>query len=93
MLFSFIVCYFTLSIINFSLDYKSPEIITVQGVEKKINSGARQPTTFNLYVTFNGKKTEIAVPSNVYYDSEINDLIEISLNEGFLGQAYYYYEK
>ena len=87
-----VFAYFTLTTANFCLDYSKPIIQNVEIVDKKIITGTRQPTTFDVYVMINGKKVGISVPSNVYHNSEQGDFINISTYKGLLKQPYYFYD-
>lgn len=92
LLLVFFFSYIALTTINFCLDFSEPAIQSVEILDKKINSGARQATTFDLTVTINGKEKTISVPSNVYYEKERGDFISISTYKGFLNEPYYFFD-
>lgn len=87
-IFSYCFSMFGLSVINTSLSIE-PETYSYEVVEKDIQSGARQITRYILTVEINGKKIDIDVSNDVYYEKEIGDEILVDYNQGALGFAYY----
>ncbi len=71
-LISYCFSMFGLSVINTSLNTE-PETYSYEVVEKDIQSGARQITRYILTVEINGKKIDIDISNDVYYEKEIGD--------------------
>ena len=57
-------------------------------VDKNIHSGARTPTTYNLYIMFNGKKVSIDVSPELYEEKEIGENLAVDCCSGFLNIPY-----
>ncbi len=62
--------------------------VSYEIVDKKIHSGAKTLTTYNLYIMFNGKKVAIDVSSELYKDKEIGQDIFVDYCSGFLNIPY-----
>lgn len=77
--------------INYGFD-RSPTAVSFEIVDKRIQSGARQATSFYLKINIDGQEEEIDVPVDVYHSKEIGDSVEIKLYNGALGYGYYIYE-
>lgn len=57
-------------------------------VDKNIHSGGKAPTTYNLYIMFNGKKVSIDVSSELYKEKEIGENLAVDYCSGFLNIPY-----
>lgn len=57
-------------------------------VDKKIHSGGRAPTTYDLYIVFNGEKISIDVSSELYKEKEIGENLAVDYFSGFLNIPY-----
>ncbi len=57
-------------------------------VDKKIYSGSRSGTTYNLYIMFNEKKVPIEVSSDLYEEKEIGENLAVDYCSGFLNIPY-----
>ncbi len=90
-LLCFSISFVTITTINYAFD-DVPTPVSVQVVDKNIQSGARQVTSFYLKVKIEEKEKEIEVPVDVYHSTEIGDYIEIKLYNGALGYSYYIFE-
>ncbi len=90
-LLCFAFAFVAINTINYAFD-TTPTTLTVQVLDKDIQSGARQPTSFYVMVQIDQTETKIEVPVVVYYDTEIGDYIDIQLYKGALGYSYYIYE-
>ena len=86
-----IISFVTITTINYAFD-NVPTPVSVQIVDKNIQSGARQMTSFYLKVEIDEKEREIEVPVDVYHSKEIGDYIEIKLYNGALGYSYFIFE-
>lgn len=91
----FVACFYVTSTavttINYAFDH-SPTAASFEIIDKRVQSGARQVTSFYLKIEIDGKEKEIDVPVDVYHSKEIGDSIEIWLYNGALGYSYYIYE-
>lgn len=87
----FFISFVTITTINYAFD-KAPTPISVQVLDKNIQSGARQATSFYFEVIIAEQEQNIEVPVDVYHSTEIGDYIEIKLYNGALGYSYYVYE-
>ena len=81
----------TVLTINYVFDH-NPTAVSVEIIDKRIQSGARQLTSFYLEIIIDGKEKEIDVPVEVYHSKEIGDNVEIKFYNGALGYSYYIYE-
>ena len=87
----FFISFVTITTINYAFD-KAPTPISVQVLDKNIQSSARQATSFYFEVIIAEQEQNIEVPVDVYHSTEIGDYIEIKLYNGALGYSYYVYE-
>jgi lysylphosphatidylglycerol synthetase-like protein (DUF2156 family) len=87
----FYVSSITVTTINYAFD-KNPTPSSFEIIDKRIQSGARQITSFYLKVKIDGQEKEIDVPVDIYHSKEIGDSVEIKLYKGALGYGYYIYE-
>ena len=90
-IFCFSISFVTISTINYAFD-KAPTPISVKVLDKNIQSGARQTTSFYVKVKIKEKEENIEVPVDVYHATDIGDYIELKLYNGALGYSYYIYE-
>ena len=93
LIMAFLFSYLFLNIINYSLDFSEPITYEYEVIKKDVSAGYRQATTFDFYIEVNNKEIKISVSSDIYYNIEIGDYINISLYRGFLKEPYLIYEK
>lgn len=79
------------STINYAFDDSSTQI-SVEVLDKRISSGARQATSFYFQIQIDDTEKELEVPVEVYHSTEVGDYVEIKLYNGALGYSYYIYE-
>lgn len=88
----FIISWTTISSMNIYLDFSSPTYVEFVIIDKKLKSGARQATTYELEVKNENESFAIAVSENAYYEHEINDTIVLSLYNGAFNEPYYIHD-
>ena len=89
-LLCFGISYTGIATLNYAFDDSSTQL-SVQVLDKKVRAGARQLTSFYFKIEIEEKETQLDVPANVYYSTEVGDYIEIKLYDGALGYSYYIY--
>lgn len=89
-LLCFGISYTGIATVNYAFDDSSTQL-SVQVLDKKVRAGARQLTSFYFKIEIEDKETQLDVPANVYYSTEVGDYIEIKLYDGALGYSYYIY--
>ena len=87
----FCISYVTIVTVNYAFDNSSTEL-SVQVLDKRIQSGARQVTSYYFQIKIDEIETRLDVPIDVYHSTEVGDYIEIKLYNGALGYSYYVYE-
>ena len=88
----FLLTWLTVISMNVYLDRSAPVCHEFVIVDKSIQTGARQLTTYGLEVEGNGCTFKIAVLDEVYYSYEVNDPIVLSRYDGAFGEPYYIYD-
>ena len=89
--FCFIISFTVIATVNYAFD-DSSTVLSVQVLDKKIQSGARTVTSYAFQIEIGETKTKIDVPADVYHSTEVGEYIEIKLYNGALGYSYYIYE-
>lgn len=84
----FALTWLTISSMNVYLDTSEPTYEEYIIIDKDVRTGARQITTYELEVQKDDITFTIAVSEIVYYDYEINDLIELSIYSGAFNEPY-----
>lgn len=92
LIIAFLFVFLSCSAWNFGFDTSKPYDCACTVTDKKISSGARQATSYTLYLDYEGKSIHVDVSDTDYYSYEVGDDITVRLYEGALGEAYYYYE-
>lgn len=87
-----LVCFLLIGGLNYALDDSIPDTYMYEIVELDVDSGARRPTTYEVYFMIEGKKEHIGVSEDIYYTLQIGDEIEVSVYEGFFGFEYLIHE-
>lgn len=89
---SFFYCYTTVGVVNCVFDYSDPTPIECTVLDKKVRSGARTPTQYEIKVTINNETEWIDVSSSDYDYIRKGETITVNYYPGALGIAYYLYE-
>lgn len=84
--------YTTISVINCAFDGE-PTKIECTVIDKKVITGTRSVTRFEVTVLLDGKERRIQVPVTEYHELEEGDLIIIDYYSGALNFAYYVYSE
>lgn len=92
LLISFVFVYSTVASMNVYLDTSLPIYEEYIIVDKDIEAGAREVTTYELEVKKGDTTFTIGVSDTTYYSYEINDTIRLSLYEGAFNDPYYIHE-
>ena len=81
--------------INYTLDTSDEEQFeyTIIDKETRISSGRYRTNLYYLKVIINGNEEELNVDSYIYHTYEIDDTIELTYHEGYLGYSYYELEE
>ena len=87
----FILSFMSVSAINYAFD-SSSTTVSAQVLDKNVQSGARQVTSFYLEVKIDETEIKIRVPVEIYHSAEVGDNVEIKLYNGAFGYSYYIYE-
>lgn len=87
----FFISFTTIATVNYAFDDSSTEI-SVQVLDKKIQSGARTVTSYYFQIKIDETETQLDVPADVFHSTEVGEYIEIKLYNGALGYSYYIYE-
>lgn len=85
----------TIQTINYTLDTSDEEQFeyTIIDKETRISSGRYRTNLYYLKVNINGNEEELKVDSYIYHTYEIDDTIELTYHEGYLGYSYYELEE
>ena len=89
--FCFIISFTAISTVNYAFD-DSSTVLSVQVLDKKVQSGARTVTSYYFQIKIDEVQTQLDVPVDVYHSTEVGEYIEIRLYDGALGYSYYIYE-
>lgn len=89
--FCFVFSFTAISTVNYAFDDSATEL-SVEVLDKNIQSGARTITSFYFKIQIDETITQLEVPVDVYHSTEVGDYIEIQLYSGALGYSYYVYE-
>ena len=87
----FFISFTTIATVNYAFDDSSTEI-SVQVLDKNIQSGARTVTSYYFQIKIDEAETQLDVPADVFHSTEVGEYIEIKLYNGALGYSYYIYE-
>ncbi len=74
--------------INYALDTSEPQIKEYEIIELDVDTGFRQPTTYEVYFEIDDKSYHVGVEKDLYYQLEVGDNIDIFLYEGFFKLEY-----
>ena len=89
----FALAFLTMGSMNVYLDSSLPAYEEYAIVDKDIDSGARQITTYEFKVERGDSVFYIGVSEQTYYDYEINDKIVLSIYGGAFNEPYYIHER
>ena len=85
----FALTWLTISSMNVYLDTSTPTYVEFVIIDKDIDTGARQITTYEFEVKNEDTEFTIGVSEKTYYEYEINDIITLSIYKGAFNEAYY----
>ncbi|MGN0807586.1 MAG: hypothetical protein ACI4MN_03960 [Candidatus Coproplasma sp.] len=88
----FFMTWSTLGTMNYCLDYSTPKQEAFIITDKKVISGARTITSYDVYVKNSNTSFSISIDETSYNNYEIGDEIVLSLYSGAFNEAYYIYE-
>jgi len=89
----FIIPWLCICTLNFTLDQSTPTYESFIIIDKKIQTGSRSITSYELKVQRNEKSFYISVDDSVYYSFEIGDEFNLAIYNGAFNVKYYIYEK
>ena len=88
----FLLTWLTVGSMNVYLDTSTPTYEEYIVIDKGIQSGARQITTYELEVKKDDTVFKIGVSETSYYSYEVNDIIKLSIYSGAFNEPYYIHE-
>lgn len=88
---TFILVAFTISNLNYSLDFSKPVDYAATVLEKRIDTGYRSPTDYVFSANVNGEEKEFNVTQSEYFHKNIGDSFSVRLYQGAFGHEYYIY--
>ena len=78
---------------NVYLDFSTPTYENFVIIDKDVDAGSRQITTYELKVQNGEVDFWLDVSEETYYNYEINDTITLSIYNGAFNEPYYIYDK
>jgi hypothetical protein len=89
---SFILVAFTISNLNYALDFSKPVDYATTILEKRIGTGYRRSTDYVFTANVNGEEKEFNVDQSEYFRKEVGDSFTVLLYFGAFGHEYYIYD-
>ena len=89
----FLLSFLTISSMNVYLDFSTPTYENFVIIDKDVDAGSRQITTYELKVQNGEVDFWLDVSEETYYNYEINDTITLSIYNGAFNEPYYIYDK
>lgn len=88
----FFMTWLTLGAMNYCLDYSTPQNETFVIIDKKVSSGSRSITSYDVIVENSNTSFRISIDEYSYRSFEIGDDITLSKYSGAFNEAYYIFE-